>query len=111
MGAWTAQVLALGLSSTGCGPGDIDRVFDTYDKDNGGWMDADEASDMVRGLQSVAEEAEGKRRAKERVARGMRLKVCALPSSPPRALPFSPPRAAHALPGVEEGAASPGARR
>ena len=37
---------------------EIDRVFDMYDEDGGGYMDQDEAKTMIKGLQKIAEDAE-----------------------------------------------------
>mmetsp|Transcript_50785 Transcript_50785/g.101067 ORF Transcript_50785/g.101067 Transcript_50785/m.101067 type:complete len:613 (-) Transcript_50785:240-2078(-) len=54
-------VQALGMKETGPTPttaADIDAVFDTFDEDGGGYMDADEAKEMVKGLQLAAEGAE-----------------------------------------------------
>ena len=51
---------------------DIDRIFDTYDEDGGGYMDEDEAKAMIRGLQKNANEAEHQRVSKEREARRAR---------------------------------------
>jgi len=69
------QVLALGLASTGCSANDIDVVFDTFDADGGGYMDAEEAAAMIKGLQATAEAADQKKRAKERSALAMRAKA------------------------------------
>ena len=48
--------IALGLK--GMESREIDQVFDKYDEDGGGFMDADEAKEMIRGLQKIAEECE-----------------------------------------------------
>lgn len=49
-------VLALGLS--GQSDTDIDKVFNMFDSDGGGYMDANEAKEMIRSLQRLAEEKE-----------------------------------------------------
>lgn len=48
------EVQLLGLKATGPYPttgADIDAVFDSFDEDGGGYMDAEEAKAMVKGLQ------------------------------------------------------------
>ena len=69
------EVLLLGLASTGCNEADIDRVFNSYDADGGGYMDAEEAAAMIKGLQAEAEAADQQKRAKERAARAMRARA------------------------------------
>ena len=62
-------VQQLGLISQGphaITSADIDKVFETFDSDGGGYMDADEAKEMVKGLQKIAEEAEHERWVKTR---------------------------------------------
>jgi hypothetical protein len=66
------KVQELGLKDTGPNPtsgAEIDEIFDTFDEDGGGYMDADEAKEMVRGLQKAAEEAVQTRDRMARVAR------------------------------------------
>lgn len=68
-------VQQLGLISQGphaITSADIDKVFETFDSDGGGYMDADEAKEMVKGLQKIAEEAEHERWVKTREAEKMR---------------------------------------
>ena len=67
--------MELGLAATGCTAADVDKVFDTYDEDGGGYMDEDEAAAMIKGLQVVSEQADHEIRVKERAARGMRAKA------------------------------------
>jgi Ca2+-binding EF-hand superfamily protein len=67
------QVLLLGVNGTSAA--EIDDVFDTFDEDGGGWMDADEAASMVKALQSKSEKAEHDKRAKANAARAMRSKA------------------------------------
>jgi hypothetical protein len=67
--------IKLGLQTTGPNPtthADIDAVFDTFDADGGGYLDADEAKDMIKGLQSIAEDAERERWSKTRQAQKIR---------------------------------------
>ena len=63
-------------SSVSLGPltsvSEIDAVFDSFDEDHGGYLDRDEAKNMIKGLQIAAEKAESDRRAKEREARIVR---------------------------------------
>ena len=58
------------VSQPGAPP--VSQVFDTFDADGGGYMDADEARDMVRGLQKTAEDAEQQRNRMKREARKAR---------------------------------------
>ena len=69
------EVLALGLGNCGCTAADVDAVFDKFDADGGGWMDAEEAAAMVKGLQQASEAAETEKRAMERKARGLRARA------------------------------------
>lgn len=51
-------VIGLGLRMP---PEEIDTVFDTFNEDQGGYLDADEAKAMIRDLRKVAEDAEHER--------------------------------------------------
>ena len=50
-------------------------VFDQYDEDKGGYMDVDEAKNMIKKLQVEAENSEQKARAMDREAQAMRAKA------------------------------------
>ena len=64
--------MQLGLQAIGISPSDVDSVFDTYDADGGGFMDEDEAKEMVKGLQKIAEDAQHDFWAAERAAKNQR---------------------------------------
>jgi len=65
----------LGLGVRNCTADDVDAVFDQYDEDGGGYMDAEEAALMVKGLQLTAERAERERRTKARESRAIRARA------------------------------------
>ena len=67
------QVIALGVQ--GATASDIDAVFDSFDEDGGGFMDADEAAQMIKELQVKSEKAEADKRKAEAAARAMRAKA------------------------------------
>ena len=54
---------------------EIDGVFDTFDADRNGWLDADETLSMVRTLQGAANQATGERRMKEKESRSVRSRA------------------------------------
>jgi hypothetical protein len=54
---------------------EIDGVFDTFDADRNGWLDADETLSMVRTLQGAANQATGERRMKEKESRLVRSRA------------------------------------
>ena len=72
-----AAVQGLGITTTGphaTSLAEIDAVFDTFDEDKGGFMDAEEAAQMIKSLQATADAAAHARFAKEREAMAARAK-------------------------------------
>jgi len=93
-------VQQLGLDTTGPYPttvADIDAVFDSFDEDGGGWMDAVEAKAMVQGLEKAAEDAEHEKFRKMQAAQRMRAI-----SNKRAGLAMSPLPEVAVLPPVEE---------
>ena len=72
-----AFCVTLGLPETTT-TDDIDAVFSMFDEDGGGYMDVNEAKDMIKGLLVLAEQAEQEGRAKQREARRVRAKASKL---------------------------------
>jgi len=74
---------------------DIDAVFDTFDEDGGGYMDTDEATAMIKGLQATADQAERDRRRKERETETVRARALKAAAAAAEALsdpqPIPPP--------------------
>lgn len=54
---------------------EIDGVFDTFDADRNGWLDADETLSMIRTLQGAANKATSERRMKEKESRSVRSRA------------------------------------
>ena len=54
---------------------EIDGVFDTFDADRNGWLDADETLCMIRTLQGAANKATSERRMKEKESRSVRSRA------------------------------------
>ena len=54
---------------------EIDGVFDMFDADRGGYLDADEALNMIKTLQSTGDKAAKDRRFKEYEVRAVRSRA------------------------------------
>ena len=80
-------VKKLGLANSGVSEADIDNVFDKFDEDHGGYLDAQEASAMVKELQATAGLAQKERWRKENLVAAKRAR--ALPLSPPCSPPLA----------------------
>ena len=63
------------VNSSSASVAEIDAIFDTFDEDGGGFMDADEAKAMISGLRAEGVKAENEQRAREREARDARAKA------------------------------------
>lgn len=68
-------VNSLGLTEAHVAISEIDAVFEDFDADHSGYMDADEASHFIKTLIRLAEDAQHDRRCKEREASCMRAKA------------------------------------
>ena len=55
---FVTAVAALGKGLGSISPLDLERVFEAYDADGDGYLDAEEAKQMIRGLQRLAEDGE-----------------------------------------------------
>jgi len=68
-------VKKLGLANSGVSEADIDNVFDKFDEDHGGYLDAQEASAMVKELQATAGLAQKERWRKENLVAAKRARA------------------------------------
>jgi hypothetical protein len=71
---------------------DIDAVFNTFDKDGGGYLDAEEARLMIKGLEKVAQDAEHDKFAKRQAAERMRVRAAKRAAQAIEPLPVFDPR-------------------
>ena len=78
-------VIKLGLPADA--GAEIDAVFDQYDEDGGGYMDAEEAKAMIRGLQKAADDADHDTFQKRQEAIKMRTRASRMASGAMAPLP------------------------
>ena len=109
-------VIELGVPKESAGQ--IDAVFDSFDGDGGGYMDADEAAAMVKALLAVGTQAEAEMRrkgAESRAVRGRASKKASLALAPltagaPSPAPAAAPAPAPAPARAPAPAPAPGSR-